>query len=517
MSSRLDKSNIRVSVVVPVFNHESFIDEAILSVLNQNHPIYELIAIDDGSSDRSLNRLKAWSGVDGRVKVFTQQNRGASATINRGLHIAKGEWIAILNSDDSWSPNRISTLLKVALSTSSNVLFSECLPIDSLGKELEKSHYWQKMYAKLLRQVYDLGLRNALFRGNPVISTSNFLMHRNALERVGLLRHRRFVADWDWSLRAVLQAGVKHHWWAEPLFNYRLHENNTIHQSGLRSSLEIAHMFSRMQLCHPETVALLEHSRRSFVRDIRKHSERSAYARGQSDADYRNLTERQQAKSYIFLLESTLNQERDLAERVLGELKLERDEARDAKHQSDRERDVALANLAKSLNAASLDRERELSKLRSGYEQQILKLETILVQERELSARVRHELEKERDEARDSRREIYEAREADIKDLSRALEDAESQRKLELASVREGYESQFKLMESEIAIERKDSERVRQALQVERDEARSLNIKLNLQLQSLAAELRLARESVEYERSRRIFSRLKHLVRRLKI
>src|SRR6266404_9870917 len=86
-----------VSIIIPVYNTEAFVADAIQSVLDQTWPAKEIIAVDDGSTDRSAEVLKSFAP---RIKVIEQENRGASAARNRALREAQGEFIQYLDADD---------------------------------------------------------------------------------------------------------------------------------------------------------------------------------------------------------------------------------------------------------------------------------------------------------------------------------------------------------------------------------------------------------------------------------
>ena len=101
----------KVSVIIPLYNHEKYVREAVYSVLEQTFSDFELIIINDGSKDRSEEVIK--SIQDKRIKYFYQENRGAHNTINRGIKLAKGEYITILNSDDVYHTNRFEEFLKI--------------------------------------------------------------------------------------------------------------------------------------------------------------------------------------------------------------------------------------------------------------------------------------------------------------------------------------------------------------------------------------------------------------------
>lgn len=99
-----------VSVIIPSFNREAYIDEAIESVLAQNYKLVELIVVDDGSTDSSYEKLQGWENK-GKLTLLTHPghtNRGQSASINVGLRHAKGGYIAILDSDDMFASSKLA-------------------------------------------------------------------------------------------------------------------------------------------------------------------------------------------------------------------------------------------------------------------------------------------------------------------------------------------------------------------------------------------------------------------------
>jgi hypothetical protein len=103
MSSRdLDNNKPTISVVIPLYNKESYIVRAITSALSQNYPPLEVIVVDDGSTDNGPKLVQ--SVHDPRVKIVCQENRGPGAARNRGLALAKGQYISFLDADDEWDP-----------------------------------------------------------------------------------------------------------------------------------------------------------------------------------------------------------------------------------------------------------------------------------------------------------------------------------------------------------------------------------------------------------------------------
>src|SRR5215472_14665890 len=97
----------QIAVVIPLYNHAAYIGEAIESVLAQTRTVNKIVIVDDGSTDNSIEIVRAFA--ESRIQLYTQPNAGAHAALNRGIKEATGcEYIAILNSDDVFARDRIS-------------------------------------------------------------------------------------------------------------------------------------------------------------------------------------------------------------------------------------------------------------------------------------------------------------------------------------------------------------------------------------------------------------------------
>lgn len=220
-----------VSIIIPSYNHAQYLRSAIDSVLNQSYQQIELIVIDDGSTDDSVNCLRQIK--DARFSFYCQENHGAHLAINRGLGLASGEYLAILNSDDMFHPNRIETLLSEFRKDPDLELLSSWIEVvDAKGQQLAIKEGWHNLepwpieHPELSFQgkTDDFGLN--LLRGNFVATTSNILMRRSLYERIGGMRNLRFSHDWDFVIRAA--ASAKCALIPEPLMKYRVHATNTV-------------------------------------------------------------------------------------------------------------------------------------------------------------------------------------------------------------------------------------------------------------------------------------------------
>jgi len=105
--------DIKITIIMPVYNAKNYLTETIESVLNQSFIEFELIAINDGSTDNSLEILKSYSKIDKRIIVLEQENRGVSKTRNRGINLAKGKYISFLDADDLLEKDFLKTLYKL--------------------------------------------------------------------------------------------------------------------------------------------------------------------------------------------------------------------------------------------------------------------------------------------------------------------------------------------------------------------------------------------------------------------
>lgn len=113
--------NPKVSVIIPAYNTEAYIAKAIESALEQTLTDIEVIVVDDGSSDKTVEVLKSFT--DQRLKVIVnQQNLGVSGARNRALRAAQGEWIAVLDSDDWYAPERLEKLVLLAEQTNADMI-----------------------------------------------------------------------------------------------------------------------------------------------------------------------------------------------------------------------------------------------------------------------------------------------------------------------------------------------------------------------------------------------------------
>lgn len=100
-----DEEHLKISVIIPVYNVEEYLNECLESIINQTYCNLDIICVNDGSTDNSLNILRHFESLDNRIKVIDQTNQGVSSARNRGMEIATGQYISFVDPDDFLAPD----------------------------------------------------------------------------------------------------------------------------------------------------------------------------------------------------------------------------------------------------------------------------------------------------------------------------------------------------------------------------------------------------------------------------
>lgn len=128
--------NKMVSIILPVFNAERFLPQCLDSILRQTYQDWELIAVDDGSKDGSMEILKSYEKRDNRIHIISKKNEGVSIARNVALEHAHGDYIYFVDSDDIVMPEALMILVKAMESSKATFVKSDFLPINEHGKQL---------------------------------------------------------------------------------------------------------------------------------------------------------------------------------------------------------------------------------------------------------------------------------------------------------------------------------------------------------------------------------------------
>lgn len=162
-----------VSVIIPTFNRAHLVTEAVDSVLCQSYTDFELLVVDDGSTDDTVDRL---AGYEGRIRLYRQKNRGPSAARNAGIRHAQGQYICFLDSDDLWLKDKLRAQMDlVAQNLQVKVCYTEEVWIRR-GVRVNPKKKHRKYSGWILEKMLPLCL----------VSPSSVLIAREVFDRVGL-------------------------------------------------------------------------------------------------------------------------------------------------------------------------------------------------------------------------------------------------------------------------------------------------------------------------------------------
>lgn len=223
-----------ISVIIPAYNHEAYIGPAIESVLNQTFADFELIIINDGSTDSTGSVMRGFS--DRRIACYDQENQDAFNTINRGLGMAKGRFISILNSDDLYAPTRLERLRKECIETGAECVFTDVQPVDSEARPiLDPVHGWNIWHQRNREHYFQCkDLYTGFLRGNFLVTTSNLFLSAGAAKKAGAFASYRYLHDYDYMFRVLLACpGKVSYLKDERLISYRIHGSNTLSQGAI--------------------------------------------------------------------------------------------------------------------------------------------------------------------------------------------------------------------------------------------------------------------------------------------
>ncbi len=199
----------RISVIVPVYRAEKFLNICIDSILNQTYQDLEVILINDGSPDSSGSICDEYMKKDDRVKVIHQKNAGVSAARNAGLECAMGEYITFVDSDDFIQPQMYEKMIEYAQEYQCDLVMCDCIKVDSGGRKTVYSHNIRGGYYnedQLYREYY-LHLLIMPSIEYPATISNCLCLFRNKGEQ--LPRYEvgvRYSEDWLFGCQIMLQA-----------------------------------------------------------------------------------------------------------------------------------------------------------------------------------------------------------------------------------------------------------------------------------------------------------------------
>lgn len=218
-----------VTVLMSCYNASRWLDESIQSVLNQSFGDFEFIIVDDGSQDDTLSIIRHYASCDNRIVVIKKENTGLADSLNVGIRLARGEWIARLDADDICEPTRFEKQIGVARNNESLVFIGTGLTIIDASGQPSSIYHYPKTHHQLVRH-----LQKA--RKFPAHSTAFY--RTSVVQSIGGYRPRIHRAQ-DRDLWLRLSELGELACLDEPLVRVRKHENQISHdESGRRQIID---------------------------------------------------------------------------------------------------------------------------------------------------------------------------------------------------------------------------------------------------------------------------------------
>ncbi|MDJ0554112.1 MAG: glycosyltransferase family A protein [Microcoleaceae cyanobacterium MO_207.B10] len=207
----------RVSVIIPVYNCDRYIGQAIESVLGQTYQSYEIIVIDDGSTDETQLALQPYIE---KIRYVYQENQGVSVARNHGIELARGELVAFLDADDFFLPDKLTAQVGVFdAQPNLGIVHSGWRKVNQEGETIKDETPWD--------YVPKLDLEGWL-RWKPMGTMGTLMFRRNWLQQVGCFEAGLAHAeDVDLVLRLALR-GAETEWLRQSTVCYRQHDRNTM-------------------------------------------------------------------------------------------------------------------------------------------------------------------------------------------------------------------------------------------------------------------------------------------------
>jgi glycosyltransferase involved in cell wall biosynthesis len=225
------KTNPLVTAIIPTYNRAHIICEAVESALAQTYPDMEVIVVDDGSKDDTLARLKQYGG---RLRVITQTNKGPAAARNVGIAAAHGEFIAFLDSDDIWLPEKTERQVRLLQQAGNSV---PCCLSNILMKwnSGDRTSFEIALLHASLKEGLWLNVDDVLAT-RPVLFNQGIMIRREVLDKIGGFDENiRYLEDIEFPQRLSLEGP-----WAfieTPLVIWRESMTNSVYKNSLRDQL----------------------------------------------------------------------------------------------------------------------------------------------------------------------------------------------------------------------------------------------------------------------------------------
>lgn len=226
------KSRAKVSVILPIYNQEKYLNKALDSLKNQTLKELEIICVNDGSKDNSLRILNEYAKKDNRIKIINQINKGAGEARNKGIKVATGEYVAFLDADDWFEQNALETLYKKAKKQNCDMVVFNFNRVNEQENVLGQYNLKNKMKSLYcIEEDKNFNWRSIKPRvlGGIFPAAWNKFYKLDLIKNSGLHFAKSSVAEDNVFVFGATLKSENIGYAGECLYNYRMHEKSALH------------------------------------------------------------------------------------------------------------------------------------------------------------------------------------------------------------------------------------------------------------------------------------------------
>ncbi len=249
----------KISIIIPIYNVEKYLNDCLDSVFRQSYQDFEVIAINDGSTDNSLKIIESYKEEHSeRLTIIDQENKGISASRNAGINASKGEFIYFLDSDDFIPPNMLEKCIQYFSNHDVDSIFFNAIAFtDGINQEYAKNFDYTR---KVPERVYEnLELFSLFMRGKYIVHPCCFMLKK---EKFKELRFPDGVIHEDnyYTTKILMSESTTSYVTQDVLYHRRVRPNSIVTQAKTRSHYEGYYTVEKM--------LLLEHGKSKLVHDF---------------------------------------------------------------------------------------------------------------------------------------------------------------------------------------------------------------------------------------------------------
>lgn len=275
---------IKVSVIMPVYNSQAYLRETLDSILAQSLKEFELICVDDGSTDDSLQILKEYQKKDDRIQVMHQQNQFAGAARNRGIEAATGEFLVFWDSDDIFEKTALEEMYQQCVKDEADICICGASEFEKdLTKRISSDTYLKERYLPEKVPFYHEDIDEYIFYFSTNVSWNKMLRKDLILEHQIRYQGYRHGEDTMFVMAALFFAG-KFTLVKKPLVNYRVYNSNSLTGKMHERPLDVLHSYedtyellSKQEGFHRVEKSFFNKFIAGMINDLKHHATMTSY------------------------------------------------------------------------------------------------------------------------------------------------------------------------------------------------------------------------------------------------